>query len=42
MGRKSFATNNNIDLDNDRLTVNEFIELTKNSYDSEIIKQINK
>lgn len=40
MGRDSFIKNNNIDIDNDKLTVNEFIELTKNSYGSDVIKQL--
>ncbi len=37
MGRNSFVKNNGIDLENDLLTVNEFIQLTKNSYGGETI-----
>ena len=40
MGRKNFAYNHNIDLDNDMFTVEEFIELTKNDYGCEIIKEL--
>jgi hypothetical protein len=39
-GRQSFVKNNNINLDTDTFTIYEFIELTKNSYNGEIIKQL--
>ena len=38
MGRKAFASDHNIDLDNDKMTVEEFIKLTKNSFEGQIIK----
>ena len=40
MGRNSFAKNNNIDIEKGKITVQEFIELTKNSYGGEIIKEL--
>lgn len=40
MGRKSFARNHNIDIDNDMMTVKEFISLTKNAYCGEVIKKL--
>ena len=40
MGRKSFATNHGIDIDNDMMTVKEFISLTENAYCGEIIKEL--
>lgn len=39
-GRKSFAENHGIDLVNDKFTVDEFIELTKNDYGSDIINKL--
>ena len=39
-GRDSFCLNHNIDLKKDKFTIYEFIELTKNSYGSEVIKQL--
>jgi hypothetical protein len=39
LGKQSFVYNNNIDL-NSKYTVIEFINLTENSYGSEIIKQL--
>lgn len=39
-GRLSFCKNNGIDLDKDKFTINEFIELTKNHYGSDVIKQL--
>jgi len=39
-GRREFCRQHNIDLDNDTYTVEEFIELTKNDYGGEIIRQI--
>jgi hypothetical protein len=40
MGRKSFAKNNDIDLENDKFTVFEFIEKTKNDYGRDVIRQL--
>ena len=40
MGRKAFANSHNIDIDNDTMTVSEFIELTENAYCGEIIRQL--
>ena len=40
MGRKSFAKNHNIDIDNDMMTVKEFINLTENAYCGEVIKEL--
>ena len=40
MGRKSFANSHNIDIDNDVMTVKEFIDLTENAYCGEIIKRL--
>ena len=40
MGRKTFAANHGIDIDNDMLTVAEFIHLTKDDYGSQIIRQL--
>lgn len=40
MGRLSFVNNNNINLKSDMLTVYEFIELTKDSYNGEHIKKL--
>ena len=39
-GRRNFALNKGIDLDNDSFTIQEFVEITKNSYGGDIIKQI--
>ena len=39
-GRRNFALNKGIDLDNDSFTITEFVYLTKNSYGGDIIKQI--
>ena len=41
-GRDQFAKEHGIDLENDELTVKEFIELTKNSYGGDIIKEIER
>ena len=38
--RKYFAKNHDIDLDKDKVTVKEFIELTENDYGGNIIKQL--
>ena len=40
MGRKSFANSHNIDIDNDMMTVKEFIKLTENAYCGEVIKEL--
>jgi len=40
MGRNSFIQTHDIDLDKDEFSINEFIELTKNSYGGDIIKQL--
>ena len=39
-GREAFCTSKGIDVDNDRFTVYEFIELTKNSYGGDIIRRL--
>lgn len=39
-GRRSFCKDKSIDIDNDSFTIFEFIELTKDSYGGDIIKQI--
>ena len=39
-GRDNFCINHNINLVKDKFSVYEFIELTKNQYGSEIIKQL--
>ena len=40
MGRRQFAENHNIDIENGEMTVNEFLQLTKNTYGGEVIRQI--
>ena len=40
MGRKSFANSHSINIDNDMMTVKEFIKLTENAYCGEIIKEL--
>ena len=40
MGRKAFVKDHEIDIENDELTVEEFINLTKNSFGSSVIKQL--
>ena len=40
MGRKDFAERHDIDLDTDRFTVREFINLTENAYGGEIIRKV--
>ena len=40
MGRKSFAKNHNIDIDNDVMTVKEFIKLTENAYCGDVIIEL--
>ena len=40
-GRKSFARDHNIDIDNGSMSIYEFIKITENSYNGEIIKKLN-
>ena len=40
MGRKSFASSHGIDIENDMLTVKEFMDLTENAYCGEVIRQL--
>ena len=40
MGRKAFAKDHDIDIDNDQMTVGDFISLTKNSFGGSVIKQL--
>lgn len=40
MGRKSFAKNHDIDIENDMMMVKEFISLTENAYYGKIIKEL--
>lgn len=40
MGRNAFVKNHGIDLENDKYTVREFIDLTKDDYGGEIIKAL--
>ena len=40
MGRKYFAKNHNIDIDNDVMTVKEFIKLTENAYCGDVIREL--
>ena len=40
MGRKAFARDHDIDIENDVMTVTEFINLTKNSFGGSVIKQL--
>ena len=40
MGRKSFANSHNIDIDNDMMTVKEFIKLTENAYCGDVIREL--
>ena len=42
MGRKSFVRNGGYDLETDTFTVREFIDITRNSYGGEIIRQLEK
>ena len=41
-GRREFAQQHNIDIDNDEMTPEEFFALTRNSYGSNIIQQTEK
>ncbi len=40
MGRKEFCREHNLDYENGSYTVNEFIQLTRNAYGGEIIRQL--
>ena len=40
IGRKSFARNHDIDIENDMMTVKKFISLTENAYCGKIIKEL--
>ena len=40
MGRKQFAKDHGIDIDKDKMTVERFIELTRNAYGGEIIRKV--
>ena len=40
MGRLAFANNNGIDIENDSFTIAEFVNLTKDAYGGEIIRQL--
>ena len=40
MGRKSFVKNGGYDLENDTFTVQEFIDITKNDFGGDVIKQL--
>ena len=40
MGRKAFAKDHGIDIENDTMTVAEFIDLTRNSFGGSVIQQL--
>lgn len=40
LGREQFCRENNIDIEKDSFTIEEFIKLTANSYGGEIIKKL--
>lgn len=40
MGRKSFARDNEIDIENGKMTLEEFLNLTKNAYGGDIIRRV--
>lgn len=40
LGRENFCKNHGIDIDNDEFTIYQFIELTKGSYNGEIIRKL--
>ena len=42
MGRRAFAQRHNIDLQNDQMTVREFVALTRNDYGGEIIRELER
>ena len=42
MGRKMFAADHEIDIDHDKMTVEQFVNLTKNAYGGDVIKTLEK
>ena len=42
MGRKAFVKNHGIDIENDAMTVAEFIDLTRDSFGGSVIQQLEK
>ena len=42
MGRKAFARDHGIDIENGEMTVDEFIRLTRNAYGGEVIRDLDK
>ena len=40
LGRQSFCKNHNIDINKDKFTVKQFVELCKNDYGSEVIRKL--
>nr|DAH41102.1 MAG TPA: hypothetical protein [Caudoviricetes sp.] len=40
MGRRQFASDNGVDLDNGTMTLREFLELTKNAYGGDVIRKV--
>nr|DAG72195.1 MAG TPA: hypothetical protein [Caudoviricetes sp.] len=42
MGRKAFAKQHNIDIENDEMTVKEFIDITKDSFGGNVIQKLEK
>lgn len=42
MGRKAFARDHGIDIENSEMTVDEFIRLTRNAYGGEVIRELEK
>ena len=40
MGRKAFARDHDIDIENDKITVADFINLTQNAFGGSVIKQL--
>ena len=42
MGRRAFAQRHNIDLQNGKMTVREFVALTRNDYGGEIIRELER
>ena len=42
MGRKAFAQEHEIDVENGEMTVDEFIRLTRNAYGGEVIRELEK
>ena len=42
MGRKAFAKQHNIDIENDKMTVKEFIDIAKDSFGGNVIQKLEK